>query len=89
MVDAMAQGKAIVATTVGAEGIEGDNGRHFLLEDSPDTFAAATIRLLNDAAARNQLGRAARARAEEVYAWPLLGAQLAGYYEQVIAEARR
>jgi polysaccharide biosynthesis protein PslH len=89
MVDAMAQGKAIVATTVGAEGIEGDNGRHFLLEDSPDAFAAATIRLLNDATARNQLGQAARARAEEVYAWPLLGAQLAGYYEQVIAEARR
>ena len=35
MVDAMAQGKAIVATTLGAEGIDGENGKHFMLADDP------------------------------------------------------
>jgi len=88
MVDAMAQGKAIVATTVGAEGIEGEDGQHFLLRDTADDFATATIKLLNDARAREELGRAARQRAEAVYAWPLLGAQLADCYQRVIAEAR-
>ena len=39
MVDAMAQGKAIVATTLGAEGIEGEDGRHFMLADAPEAFA--------------------------------------------------
>jgi glycosyltransferase involved in cell wall biosynthesis len=88
MVDAMAQGKAIVATTVGAEGIEGEHGRHFVLADNPDEFAAETIRLLKDPEARAALGRAARERAQAVYAWPLLGAQLAGHYSRVLAEAR-
>lgn len=88
MVDAMAQGKAIVATTIGAEGIEGEHGRHFLLEDTPDDFAGAVIRLLENAEVRKELGRAARERAEAVYAWPLLGTHLARHYEQVIEEAR-
>lgn len=86
MVDAMAQGKAIVATTVGAEGIDGENGKHFVLADEPQAFADQVIRLLRDAGARAQLGAAARQRAEQRYAWPILGDQLAGHYARVIEE---
>ncbi len=84
MVDAMAQGKAIVATTLGAEGIEGENGKHFILADDPAEFAAATARLLRDPAERARLGAAARARAEETYAWRKLGKRLADEYRKVI-----
>jgi sugar transferase (PEP-CTERM/EpsH1 system associated) len=88
LVDAMAQGKAIVSTTVGAEGIDGQDGVHFVLADHPDDIAAQVIRLLGDSTARERLGTAARKRAEERYAWPMLGKQLAGCYSKVVEEAR-
>jgi sugar transferase (PEP-CTERM/EpsH1 system associated) len=89
MVDAMAQGKAIVATTIGAEGIEGVDGEHFLLADEPEQFAQAVVRLLRDKQAMRKLGAAARKRAEERYAWPILGQRLAEHYERVIEDSRR
>ena len=88
MVDAMAQGKAIVSTTVGAEGIDGRDGVHFVLADDPDDIAAQVVRLLRDPVARESLGKAARLRAEERYAWPMLGKQLATYYSEVAGAPR-
>lgn len=89
MVDAMAQGKAIVATTVGAEGIEGKSGVHFELADSAEGFATATIKLLNDDSARRKLEVAARSQAEAVYAWPLIADRLAADYVRVISGRAR
>lgn len=88
VVDAMAQGKAIVATTVGVEGIVGEDGRHFVLADEPAAFAREVVRLLRDPLERARLGAAARARAEDTYAWRILGGSLVGAYERVIAGAR-
>lgn len=89
MVDAMAQGKPIVATTVGAEGIDGENGKHFLLADDPESFARTVIDLLRDPARRGQLAASARERAEQRYAWPILSDDLAGHYARVIEETKR
>jgi glycosyltransferase involved in cell wall biosynthesis len=86
MVDAMAQGKAIVATPVGAEGIDGRDGEEFLLRAEPDAFADTVVRLLGDKAERARLGRNARLRAEGKYAWPILGRELASLYSRVIAD---
>jgi polysaccharide biosynthesis protein PslH len=85
IVDAMAQGKAIVTTTLGAEGIEGKDGEHFVLADDPAEFAAHTARLLRDPVERARLGTAARALAEETYAWRKLGTKLADEYRKVIS----
>jgi glycosyltransferase involved in cell wall biosynthesis len=84
MVDAMAQGKAIVATPVGAEGIDGRDGEEFLLAAEPDAFAQTVIRLLGDSTERARLGRAARLRAEQKYAWPILGRELTSIYSRVV-----
>lgn len=89
MVDAMAQGKPIVATTVGAEGIDGKHAEHFMLADEPEAFARVVIDLLRDPVRRQQLGAAARLRAEQRYAWPILGESLAGHYAHVIEESKR
>jgi glycosyltransferase involved in cell wall biosynthesis len=88
MVDAMAQGKAIVATRVGAEGIAGEDGRHFLLADAPDVFADRVTGLLRDEQARRRLGAAAREQAERVYAWPLVGRTLAAAYAEAVEGTR-
>lgn len=51
----------------------------------PDALAEAIVTLLGDEAARAERGRAARARAESEYAWPLLARRLADCYERVLA----
>jgi glycosyltransferase involved in cell wall biosynthesis len=84
MVDAMAQGKAIVATSVGAEGIHGDDRTHFVLADEPARFADTVIGLLRDATERQRLGAAARQRAVDRYAWPGLASRLADGYATAI-----
>jgi glycosyltransferase involved in cell wall biosynthesis len=89
VVDAMAQGKAIVSTSLGAEGIEGEDGVHFVLADDAEAFAGRVIELLGQPAERRRLGEAARARAESHYAWRTLGDRLGDAYARVVAEHRR
>lgn len=41
IIEAMAQGKCIITTTIGAEGIHAENGKHLLIADTPEEFTAA------------------------------------------------
>lgn len=67
--EAMAMGKAVVSTTVGAEGLPVTHGKDIILADAPGEFAAEVTRLLNDNVARQSLGSAARKLVEENYSW--------------------
>jgi polysaccharide biosynthesis protein PslH len=58
LVEAMAMGKPVVSTTVGAEGIEITDGLNGLLRDQPQSFAQALITILTDGSVGEQLGRA-------------------------------
>lgn len=69
VLQAMAMGKAIVSTTIGAEGIAGHPGEHLLLADTPAEFATAVLTLLRDAERRRTLGHRARHLVEREYAW--------------------
>ena len=57
--EAMGMGKAVVSTTVGAEGLPVEHGRHLILADEPGEFAGAVASLLDDPARRSALGRSA------------------------------
>ena len=61
--EAMAAGKAVVSTSIGAEGLDVRDGRDIILADTPPRFASAIISLLADADRRRQLGQAAAALA--------------------------
>ncbi|HET7342881.1 MAG TPA: glycosyltransferase family 4 protein, partial [Methylomirabilota bacterium] len=61
MLGAMAAGKAVVSTTVGAEGLAVTPGRDVILADTPESFATAIGELLVDRERAGRLGRAARA----------------------------
>jgi glycosyltransferase involved in cell wall biosynthesis len=52
----------VVSTTLGAEGLDVDDGVHLLLADDPEEFAAATVELLGDPRLRVRLTDAAEAR---------------------------
>ena len=80
MLDAMAAGKAVVSTTIGAEGLALTPGRDVVLADTPDEFAAAVRGLLRDRARAERLGRAARALVEARYRWDACLAPLDDLY---------
>lgn len=85
ILEAMAMGKAIVSTRLGAEGIDVQHERDCLLADEPAKFAAEIARLLEDAALRTRLGIAARRLAEEQYGWPATARKLEELYERLAA----
>jgi glycosyltransferase involved in cell wall biosynthesis len=69
MLEAMAAGKAVVSTALGAEGLAITPGRDVVIADTADEFADAVRALLADRARAARLGRAARALVEARYAW--------------------
>ncbi|HEV2813418.1 MAG TPA: glycosyltransferase family 4 protein [Solirubrobacteraceae bacterium] len=73
VLDALASGRAIVSTTMGAEGAVVRDGEHLVLADDPASFAAATIALLRDPGRAASLGANARRLAEARYDWRVLG----------------
>jgi glycosyltransferase involved in cell wall biosynthesis len=59
--------KAIVSTTLGAEGLELRDGEDIALADHPHAFARAVAGLLADPVRRDELGRAARLAIQKRY----------------------
>lgn len=49
ILDGLARGVPIVTTSVGAEGISVEHGKHLLVADEPDEFAQCVLRLLGNA----------------------------------------
>jgi polysaccharide biosynthesis protein PslH len=86
IVEAMAMGKAIVSTTLGAEGIEAIPGRDILVEDEPAAFADAVNRLLAEPGLAARIGRSARRLAVEKYAWSGAARALEGFYRRILLE---
>jgi glycosyltransferase involved in cell wall biosynthesis len=84
IVEAMAMGKAIVSTTLGAEGIDAVPGRDLLVEDQPAAFADAVNRLLAEPGLAARIGQSARRLAVERYAWSGAARELEGFYRQIL-----
>lgn len=60
ILNALAQGLPIVSTSIGAEGIPVENGKHLLIADQPQEFAQAVLRLLEDQHLSDELGKQGR-----------------------------
>lgn len=84
LLDAMAMGKAIVSTTIGAEGLDVTNGEQMLLADTAQAFANAVLTLLNNAELRATLGSNARAFVEQKYSWERIGHTLLNVYDDTV-----
>lgn len=69
ILEAMAHRKAIVSTTIGAEGIEAQPGKHLLVADSPEDFAQACTLLLKDDCLRNRLSEEGFKLVRDRYQW--------------------
>lgn len=67
--EAMSMAKAVVSTTVGAEGLPVTSGRDIDIADEPSRFAHAVVHLIRDTEARRAIEAAARRLVVERYDW--------------------
>jgi sugar transferase (PEP-CTERM/EpsH1 system associated) len=86
--EALSMAKAVVSTTVGAEGLPLTPGRHFLQADDPAGFARAVTSLLRDAAGRRAIGSAGRRLVEERYSWARVADDFETRCAEVLSHAR-
>lgn len=83
IVEAMAAALPVVSTTVGAEGLPELTAETVALADTPDAFAAALTRLLQDAARRTRQAQAARLIVQHHYSWQALSRKYAAFCDQL------
>jgi len=80
--EAMATAKAVVSTTVGAEGLDIHHGRDIMLADDARSFAQAVIMLLRDPELRRRYEKAAAETAAR-YDWPAIGERFSEVLQSV------
>ncbi len=83
IIEAMAAGKAVVTTTVGAQGIDYTEGENLLVADTPAQFAAQIKRLVDDQEYCHSVGEAAARLVAEHYDVKRLTAQLLQFYDKI------
>jgi glycosyltransferase involved in cell wall biosynthesis len=86
ILEALAMGKAVVSTTVGAEGLPLVPGTHFVRADEPGDFARAVVSLLGDAEYRKRLGSAGRKLVEERYSWTTVARDFESKCQATVAQ---
>jgi glycosyltransferase involved in cell wall biosynthesis len=84
--EAMAAGRAVVSTTIGAEGLDVHHGLDITLADDARSFAQAVIALLRDPELRRRYQTAAAETAAR-YDWPAIGQRFAEVL-QLVAEMK-
>lgn len=85
--EAMAMGKAVVSTHIGAEGLPFVPGKEILLEDEPQAFADAIHYLLQDPDRRASLEIAAREQVVRNHSWEVVAERVEHILEEVASRA--
>ena len=82
ILDAWMWGLPVVATTIGAEGIEYRNGEDILIADGAEVFAEAVVRVLREPDVARLLRENGRCQVEARYNWRRRYAAWEGVYEE-------
>lgn len=82
--EAMSMGKAIVSTTIGAEGLPVSHGDNVFIADEAETFADGCIELLQNVEKRTAIGKSARKFVYDNFRWEVVAKIFAGICEDVI-----
>lgn len=84
VLEAMAMGRAVVTTPVGAEGIGARDTVEMEIAATDEEFVRRTVGLLRDPARRDRIAAAARKLAEREYAWDVVNRQMQAAVQSVI-----
>lgn len=89
ILEAWAMDKAVVATSVGAEGLGGRAGEHLLVADGAGPIADGVVRLLRDPGVRDRLRGAGRRLVVETHDPAAVGAAYHACLRDLVAERAR
>ena len=84
LVEGLAYGKAIITTSIGAEGIPYVASKHLLIADNSTDFKNAIVSLLKSETAKMELQQAARALAEAEFNYKIIAEKLIGFYQRLL-----
>lgn len=87
IIEAMAAGKVVVSTRIGAAGIAYTEGEDLLVADSPEEFAAAIARCVEDPEYSRGVGRNAARLVAEQYGADALSRKIVDFYNKLAGEA--
>lgn len=85
ILECMAYGRPVVSTSLGAEGIEIEDGRHFLRADTPAAMVDSILRIFSSPGVGAELTAHARTRVEEKYDWATIAAGMDDRYRSLLA----
>jgi len=86
ILDTLAQGIPLVATTMAIEGVGIESGRHALLADEAEGFAAAIGRIFEEPALGERLALAGRQLVEQRFGWEAIGKRLRAVYSEAAGQ---
>ena len=89
ILEAAAAGKAVVSTSVGAEGLCFEDQVEIVIADKPEIFAQEVIGLLRNRERRNSIGEAARAKVVGHYGHEAVAKTIQGVMATLDEEIRR
>jgi len=84
ILEALAHGKAVVTTPVGAEGIEVRHGVNCQIAEDTENFARSVVRLLRDRGFRSTLGAAGRKMVKEQHSPEAAGPRVRRIYRDMM-----
>jgi Glycosyltransferase len=87
VLEAMSLGKPVIATPLGAGGIDVTPGENILIADDADAFAQEVVRCMNDDALAQRIGDAARVLVAARYDSDVLARKLLAVYEELLRNA--
>ena len=87
ILEALAMEKAVVSTSVGAEGLDVEHEKDILIADHPRDFADAVVRLFRDPSYGRALGGAGRLLVEQRYTWGRLAGLLEDQWQKAVKAA--
>jgi len=84
IIEGMALGKAIISTTIGAEGINYTHGKDIFIGDDPDSFMAGIEKCFSDKATCQHLGNNARLLIEKQHSLEHVVEKLESFYHRIL-----
>ena len=87
VLEAMAMRVPLVSTSVGVEGIQCENRRHFMVADRPEEFANRVLELLGNRSMADKLADNAHVLVSMQYGWDAIGEKLNNVYRAVVSSS--
>ncbi len=82
VLNAMSQGKPVVTTAIGAEGIEAQPDEDIVIADDPAEFARKTVYFLKHSEEAKKIGQRARSLIEKKYDWEVINRTIRQVYKE-------